>query len=1010
MSLSRQAGLKRPAAIALATAAMTALAMATAGNALAGPSGARSDTPTLYLVQVAGDPLATYAGGVSNIPGTKPADGQKLRPRAWNYAAYRDYLKARRAEVLRRAGVDAKKAVVSYDTVFNGFAAKLTSAEVAKLRHTKGIVNVWKNQIIKVDTVTTPRFLGLDGPGGVWQRQFGDVSRAGEGVIVGVVDSGFWPESPSFAPLSEPRPDQAIIDEKWSGTCVTGNTGPVTCNNKVIGARFYRVSQPELANPNEFDSPRDLHGHGSHTASTAAGDNGVPMSINGLAVGNGSGMAPAARLAIYKALWTTADGTSASGGFIDLMNAIDDAVADGVDVINYSISGSLGTITDPVEIAFLNAAVAGVFVSASAGNSGPAAGTVAHTAPWETTVAASTHDRSSTKRVTLGNGASYVGAGVGPAMPAAPFIDAANAALAGANPLDAARCFVGSLDPAKVTGKGVLCLRGTNPRTEKSRAVKVAGGVAMILYNASPAVDDVIGDYHFVPSIHVHNADGLAIKAYINGTANPTAAFSAPIPVPAPVVAGFSSRGPDRASGGDLVKPDIAAPGVDVIASVSPPGPNSLGGNQFNSFSGTSMAAPHIAGIAALIRSKNPTWSPMAIKSALMTTAGTLDNSGNPIAKEDGGSATPLDFGAGHVRAPSAFDPGLIYESGPIEWLQYACGIGDPIFIAGPNGEVVNTCDLFGAIDPSNLNYPSIAVAGLTGKQTLVRTVTNVARQASVYFAQVKAPPGFSVNVVPPVIVVPPRKSVTYKIEITRTTAAFGAWSFGSLSWGDTRGHNVRSPIAVQALPLAAPAEIVQSGISGSVTVPVRAGYTGVLNTAAHGLAASTVTNLHLVGTEQNFDPDNPATSPAVGKVTVTAPAGTKVARFATFAADYGEGADIDLFAYAAGTTALVGASAGGTADESITLPAGSYDVFVVQFATPTGVSEQDVKLNAFVVAPGAAGNLSVTPASQPVTIGAVVNVTLSWNGLTAGKHYLGVVEYSDGTAVRGTTLVTVNA
>src|SRR6266540_2816984 len=415
VSLSRQAGLKRPAAIALATAAMTALAMATAGNALAGPSGARSDTPTLYLVQVAGDPLATYAGGVSNIPGTKPADGQKLRPRAWNYAAYRDYLKARRAEVLRRAGVDAKKAVVSYDTVFNGFAAKLTSAEVAKLRHTKGIVNVWKNQIIKVDTVTTPRFLGLDGPGGVWQRQFGDVSRAGEGVIVGVVDSGFWPESPSFAPLSEPRPDQAIIDEKWSGTCVTGNTGPVTCNNKVIGARFYRVSQPELANPNEFDSPRDLHGHGSHTASTAAGDNGVPMSINGLAVGNGSGMAPAARLAIYKALWTTADGTSASGGFIDLMNAIDDAVADGVDVINYSISGSLGT------------------------------------------------------------GASYVGAGVGPAMPAAPFIDAANAALAGANPLDAARCFVGSLDPAKVTGKGVLCLRGTNPGTEKSRAVKVAG-------------------------------------------------------------------------------------------------------------------------------------------------------------------------------------------------------------------------------------------------------------------------------------------------------------------------------------------------------------------------------------------------------------------------------------------------------------------------------------------------------------------------------------------------------
>src|SRR6266508_1558219 len=507
VSLSRQAGLKRPAAIALATAAMTALAMATAGNALADPSAGRSDSTALYLVQVAGDPLATYAGGVSNIPGPKPADGAKLKPHTWNYAAYRDYLRAKRADVLRKAGVDAKKTVITYDTVFNGFAAKLTSGEVAKLRHTKGIVNVWKNQMIKADTVSTPRFLGLDGPSGVWQQQFGDVSRAGEGIIVGVVDSGFWPESQSFAALPEPRPDQAIIDAKWSGECVAGNTGPVTCNNKVIGARFYRDSQLlGLDNPNEFDSPRDFNGHGSHTASTAAGDHGVPATINGMSVGDASGMAPAARLAIYKALWTTADGSSASGGFIDLMNAIDDAVGDGVDVINYSISGSLGTITDPVEIAFFNAAAAGVFVSASAGNSGPTASTVAHTAPWENTIAASTHDRDFRKSVTLGSGATFTGKGQGPAVPSSPLIDSVNAGLAGANPTQVELCFIGTLDPAKVTGKIVLCRRGTNPRTDKSQAVKNAGGVGMILYNPTP--NSLNADFHFVPTVHVDQVAG----------------------------------------------------------------------------------------------------------------------------------------------------------------------------------------------------------------------------------------------------------------------------------------------------------------------------------------------------------------------------------------------------------------------------------------------------------------------------------------------------------------------
>jgi subtilisin family serine protease len=998
VAYQRQAGLKRPAVLALATAAVTALAMATSGSAQAKPA---QLSTALYLIQVKGAPLASYTGGVAGITATKPADGAKLNPQSWNYQAYKDYLRSARANVLRGAGVDAKRTVTDYDTAFNGFAAKLTSAEAERLRRSSGVANVWKNEILRVDTISTPKFLGLDGPGGVWQRQFGDPAHAGEGIVIGSIDTGIWPENPSFAALPEPRPDQAVIDAKWHGECIAGADGPpVACNNKLIGARWYNASGLDTF-PGEFHSPRDFDGHGSHTASTAGGNNGVTATINGSSVGTVSGMAPVARIAAYKALWE--QGGTASGGTVDLVNAIDDAVADGVDVINYSISGSRAFVIDPVELAFFNAAAAGVFVAASAGNDGPGTSTVAHNSPWLTTVAASTHDRSATKTVTLGNAATYTGAGIGPGVGSSPLVDSVNSGLAGADPTQIAQCFIGTLDPAKVTGKIVLCARGGNARTDKSKAVQQAGGVGMILYNPTP--NTLNADFHFVPSVHVDGTAGAAIKAYIAGNANPTAAISAGVMVTAeaPVMADFSSRGPALAGSGDLLKPDITAPGVDVIAAVAPP---NHADNLWDTESGTSMSSPHIAGIAALIRSKNPTWSPMAVKSALLTTAGTVDNAGKAIQRA-GANATPLDFGSGHVRPANAFDPGLVYQSGPTEWAQYACGIGQHFLV----GEGTDVCDIVGSVDPSDLNYANIAVGDLAGKQTITRTVTNVSQRASVYFAKVAAPAGFTVAVNPPVIVVPPGRSVTFKVEITRTTAAFNTYAFGSLTWLDTRGHSVRSTIAVRPVPIAAPIETVQSGTSGSTTLSVRAGYNGTLTATPHGLVAANVTTNHLVGANTTFSTTNPTAGPSAAKVTVTVPAGTKIARFATFGADYGDGADIDLYLYASGSTTLLAASAGGTAEEAITIAApGTYDIYVVQFALPSGVSEQDVKLNSFVVAPGAAGNLTATPASQPATLGGLRSVTVGWSGLTAGTHYLGVIEYGDGTTAQGQTIVAVNA
>jgi subtilisin family serine protease len=1005
VSLLPRAGFRRPVFLALAGAATTALALATATAAQAQPA-APADSTALYLVELAGAPVASYTGTVPGIPATKPADGAKLNQRAWNYQAYRDYLRSQRTSVLRTAGVDAGKAVAEYSVAFNGVALRLTSAEAARMSKTPGVAKVFKNEILTVDTISTPRFLGLDGPSGTWAQQFGDVSHAGEGIVVGVVDTGFWPENPSFAPLSEPRPDQAVIDSKWFGTCVPGDDHVVACNNKVIGARFYDAGGlPKHAG--EFHSPRDFDGHGSHTASTAAGDNGVTATINGLAVGQVTGMAPAARIAAYKALWERPDGTTASGATVDLVNAIDDAVADGVDVINYSISGSTSSVIDPVEIAFLNAAAAGVFVATSAGNNGPGASTVAHNAPWDTTVAASSHDRGFSKSVTLGNGTTYTGVGLGPAVPSSPLIDSVNAGLAGADPTQVELCFSGTLDPAQVTGKIVLCRRGVNARVDKSNAVKLAGGVGMVLYNPTP--NTLNADFHFVPTVHVDGTAGAAIKAYIAGTASPTASLSAGVQVPvrAPMTADFSSRGPAVAGGGDLLKPDITAPGVDVIAAVSPA---NHAGNLWDTLSGTSMSSPHIAGIAALLRSKNPAWSPMAVKSALMTTAGQLDNTGQPIQKT-GGNATPLDMGAGHVRPGNAFDPGLVYESGPTEWLQYTCGIGQHLGVSDGNGGVIDVCSIVGSIDPSNLNYASISVGDLAGKQTITRTVTNVDNRASVYLARVQAPPGFSVTVTPSTLVVPPHKSASFKVEITRTSAAFGQWSFGALNWSDLRGHNVRSPISVRPVAVAAPVEVTGTGTSGLKSLSLKSGFAGTLTTAPFGLAAGAVTVQHLVGTDTSFNSSAPKTSPAVGKVTVNVPAGTKLARFATFAADYGPLTDIDLFVYQAGTSTLVGQSAGGDAQEAVTVTAaGSYDVYVVQFALDPGVTEQDVKVNALVVGPTAAGNLTASPASQAVALGGPATVTVAWNGLTAGTHYLGVVEYGDGSSTVGRTIVAVDA
>ncbi len=916
----------------------------------------------LYIVQMADSPVVGYAGGVNGLRGPRLADG--LRPDAAdpNVQAYEAYLVDRHSRAL--AAVGAAEKLYSYTFTFNGFAARLTPEQAAALKTQPGVVSVEADELRTADTVTTPSFLGLDKPGGLW-AQVGGPGKAGEGIIIGVVDSGIWPESASFADDGKFR---AL--PRWKGTCVQAGeewTGSL-CNNKLIGARYYNAGYGgdagiDAQRPWEFNSPRDHNGHGSHTASTAGGNYGVAASAEGADFGAISGMAPRARIAAYKALWDNGAG-SANGYNSDLVAAIDQAVKDGVDVINYSISGSTTSVTDAVAMAYLRAASAGVFVAASAGNSGPGASTVAHNYPWIITVANGTHDRDYLSTVTTGDGVVYNGKSLGGGTPTAPLILSTAVGMAGANPEEVRLCYPGALDPALAAGKIVLCDRGVNARVDKSLAVKQAGGIGMILANVSPS--SLNADLHFVPTIHVDEVVGAAIKNYVaSAGANATAQLTAgqKTVVEAPAANSSSSRGPALAVSGNLLKPDVMAPGTDVLAAVAPPGNR---GRNFDFYTGTSMAAPHIAGIAAVIKQRQPAWTPDMIKSAIITTANTKTNMGNAL------PGNPFAYGAGWVNPTAAANPGLVYRIQRQDYLAWLCGLGAGAVLPNPNICKARTMGLH------DLNLPSVQISALAGSQTITRSVYNVTNKTGVYTAAVEGLNGFKVEVTPAKITVAPGATATFTIKFTRTSAPLNAYTFGALTW--TYGkYVVRSPIALRPVALAAPAEIDAAGATGNTTYQVTFGFDGAFAARPHGLVEA-AKSAGSVDTDQYVD------------FPVTIPAGTKLARFSLYDEYVSKASDLDLEVYRGST--LVGSSGSGTSAEEVNLSnpiAATYTVRVVGYAT--GGSPTDFTLFSWAVTADDLGNLTVD-APATATIATKGDITLNWSGLNAGTKYLGIVTY----------------
>jgi subtilisin family serine protease len=658
-------------------------------------------------------------------------------------------------------------------------------------------------------------------------------------------------------------------------------------------------------------------------------------------------------------------------------------VADGVDVINYSISGSTTLMNSSVAISFLYAADAGVFVASSAGNSGPGASTVAHNTPWQTTVAAGTHDRYYAGTVALGDGSVYNGAsidsrGAGPA-------DLIYAGDAGD-----ALCAIGSLDPAKVTGKIVVCDRGIYARVDKSYAVMEAGGIGMVLANVAPS--SINADLHYVPTVHVDEIAGAAITAYAQ-TAGATATLTGGVfeMVEAPEVAAFSSRGPALAGAGDLLKPDIMAPGVDVLAAVAPPGNN---GRNFDFYSGTSMASPHIAGIAALIMQAHPDWSPMMVKSALMTSASTLTNMDDPI---PGGY---FDYGAGEVVPNSAVDPGLVYDAGFYDWLAFLCETSTAVS--------TGTCNALASmgysLDPSDLNYPSIAIGALPGAQTVVRTVTNVGTPGT-YHVSVNAPAGIDVTVDPANLELKKGESASYTVTFTgNENVVANAWTFGSLTWSKGE-YAVTSPIALFPVAIAAPTEVQGIGTDGSLSFDVTFGYTGDYTAAPHGLEPALMTEGYVEDDPgDSFAPFGPGTTLHY----INVPADSAYARFSLFDAYTDGNDDLDLYVYYP-NGAYAGGSGSGTSAEQVDVPnpmAGDYYVFVHGW----GTDGPDANYTLFSWAvPAAAGSSNMTlTAPTAATLGATETIAVDWFGLDAGTKYLGAVSHNDAGGMLGLTLVSI--
>ncbi|KAJ1409309.1 Peptidase S8/S53 domain [Sesbania bispinosa] len=691
----------------------------------------------------------------------------------------------------------SQKLVYTYNHAMHGFSAVLSSDELETLKKVHGFVTAYPDKSATIDTTHTFEFLSLNPSIGLW-----NASNLGEDVIVGVIDSGVWPESDSFKDHGMTNK----IPSKWKGTCEAGQDFNTSmCNLKLIGARYFNKGVI-AANPKvkiSMNSARDTQGHGSHTSSTVAGNYVNGASFFGYGKGVARGIAPQARLAMYKVLWD--EGREAS----DVLAGMDQAIADGVDVISISMGfDSVPLYEDPVAIAAFAAMEKGVVVSSSAGNEGPKLGTLHNGIPWVLTVAAGTIDRTFGSLI-LGNGQTIVGWTLFPANAIVenfPLIY--NKTLSACNSVNLL---------SEAAGGGIIICEASESVSVLTQisSISEASVVGAVFISEDPRLIET--GRLFSPSIVINPKDRSSLIHYAKSVENPTASIKFQQTFvgikPAPATAYYTSRGPSPSYPG-VLKPDVMAPGSNVLAAFVPNksaariGTNVFLSSGYTFLSGTSMACPHASGVAALLKGAHPDWSAAAIRSALVTTANPLDNTQNPIL--DNGNpfqhASPLAMGAGEIDPNRALDPGLIYDATPQDYVDLLCGLG----YTHNQILTITRSNSYNCANPSfDLNYPSFIALYSNKTRSIVhkfrRIVTNVGDGAAMYRVKVTQPKGSVVTVSPETLTFSYKhEKQSYSVIIKYTRHKKENVSFGDLVWVEEGGsRSVRSPIVV------APSEIV---------------------------------------------------------------------------------------------------------------------------------------------------------------------------------------------------------
>lgn len=717
------------------------------------------------LVKMDVDALASYSGGRDGMAATSPSiTGKPLKAGGLAVNAYNRFLTGK-ANVVRAA---AKRAVPgmalgrNFLVAFGGFAAQIPANKAKNLLSIAGVVAVMYDTVNQPAANDSPNFVGAPA---VWSSLGGE-AKAGQGVKVGVLDTGIWPEHPMLADPGIPNPGGGPYDCDF-GTSGDANDAAFVCNDKLIGAYAF-LGTNILVNGYDTDeyctasgcTARDADGHGTHTSTTAAGSPVDHAVLNGTDYGHISGIAPGASVIMYRVC--DLDGCYSS----DSMDAVEQAITDDVDVINFSISGGADAYSDGVELAFLDAYAAGILVNASAGNAGPGAATTDHGGGWTNTVGASTLDRefATTLHLVATGGSAPLTKNV-PGVTVSGDRTSAPVVLASAAPYSSAKC----LTPAAggtFTGMIVVCERGTNARVEKGYNVMAGGAVGMILFNV--AVTDLETDNHFLPTVHL-NDPSSTVAAFVSGHTGVTANWSNGVPSPAQgdVMASFSSRGPL----GDFIKPDVTAPGVQILAGASPEhvddpaeglGPD---GQLYQAIAGTSMSSPHAAGVAALLKAAHPSWTPGQIKSAMMTSAA------QGVVKEDGSTPSdPFDRGAGSIRVNKAVNPTVTFD---VTAPQYFAAASDP----------------FSRI---NLNLASINAPNMPGQITTTRTARNVTGVSQTINITASA----NIIVTPSKITLAPGGSATFNIKIDGQKLADGQY-FGTITLDPVKAGYINAVLPV---------------------------------------------------------------------------------------------------------------------------------------------------------------------------------------------------------------------